>query len=83
MTNFNRRGSRSKFEGTAKIGLGLFRSVTCTVEDVSNSGARLNINEDQKLPDTFWLKISGLRRKRRAATRWREGGQVGVEFTLD
>lgn len=83
MSELNRRGRRSKLEGSGKIALGLFRSVPCTVKDVSNSGARLGVREGQKLPRAFWLKIAGYRRKRRAETRWREGDQIGVEFILD
>jgi len=61
----------------------LIRKLPCTISDVSNSGARIGISKDQKLPDAFWLKISGYRRKMKAETRWREGDQVGVEFKLD
>jgi len=83
MSEFNRRGRRSAHEGTGKIVLGLFKSVPCTVADVSNSGARIGIDNSQKLPESFWLKIAGYRRKMKAETRWRQGDQVGVEFTLD
>ncbi len=80
MSDLNRRGSRRKLEGSGKISLGFLRRLTCSVLDVSNSGARLHINEDQQLPSAFWIKISGLPRKRRATLRWRDGNQVGVEF---
>ena len=80
MSDLNRRGSRRKHEGSGKISLGFLRRFTCSVLDVSNSGARLLIDEDQKLPSAFWIRISGLPRKRRAQLRWRDGTQVGVEF---
>ena len=83
MSELNRRGRRSKHEGTGKVVLGMFRSVPCIVTDISNAGARLSVHETQDLPDKFWLKVSGYRRKMKAETRWREGDQVGVEFTLD
>lgn len=81
MSELNRRGRRSNHEGVGKIVLGLFRSIPCTVTDISNSGARIAIEESHELPDSFWLKVSGYRRKMKAETRWRKGNEVGVEFT--
>lgn len=83
MPELNRRGRRSQMEATGKVLLGLFRKVPCTVSDISNSGARISVGADQTLPETFWLKVSGYRRKMKAETRWRKGDEVGVEFTLD
>ena len=60
--------------------MGFLRRLSCSVLDVSNSGARILIDESQDLPGSFWIRISGLPRKRRAALRWRDGSQVGVEF---
>lgn len=80
MSDLNRRGSRTKLEGSGRISLGFLRRLSCSVLDVSNSGARLIVNEDRKLPSSFWIKISGLPRKRRATLRWRDGDKVGVEF---
>ena len=81
MSDLNRRGSRRKIEGSGKISMGFLRRMSCSVLDVSNSGARILINEEQDLPESFWIRISGLPRKRRAMLRWRDGEQVGVEFT--
>lgn len=82
MTEFNRSGRRTALEGTGKISLGLFKTIACTVKDVSNSGARLGVDADQELPASFWIKIAGYREKRRAETRWRDGDQVGIEFVV-
>ena len=81
MSELNRRGRRSKHEGSGKVLLGIFRSIPCTVSDISNSGARLWIDDSRDVPDSFWLKVSGYNRKMKAETRWREGNEIGVEFT--
>jgi len=83
MSELNRRGRRNKHEGTGKVLLGMFRSVPCTISDLSHSGARICVREDQTIPPSFGLKIFGSRRKMKAETRWRMGDQVGIEFTLE
>lgn len=80
MSEFNRSGSRSAITREGKISLGWFRQLTCTVVDISNSGARIAIGEEQELPDTFSLSVEGIPHKRQAEMRWRNGMQVGVEF---
>lgn len=80
MSDFNRRGSRSKVSRDGKISLGLFRNLSCTVTDISNSGARISVGEEQDLPEVFSLRIDGVKRKRKAELRWRNGLQAGVEF---
>jgi hypothetical protein len=57
---------------------------TCTLSDVSQSGARLVLAEDEELPDQFLLLLSangGARR--RCQVIWRDGTSVGVKFALD
>ena len=80
MSEFNRRGSRNTVAREGKISLGWFRRIACEVVDISNSGARISVDEDQELPETFILNVDGLRKKRHAELRWRDGVQVGVEF---
>lgn len=80
MSDLNRRGSRRKIESSGKISLGILRRLSCSVLDVSNSGARILVDEQQSLPGSFWIRISGLPRKRKAELRWRDGEQVGLEF---
>ena len=53
---------------------------TCTVTDISNTGARLY--SETEMPETFTLSLSGeavnIRRECRVV--WRLGGEFGVEF---
>lgn len=80
MSEFNRRGSRSTVSRDGKISLGLFRRLSCSVTDLSNSGARITVDEEQELPEVFSIKIDGVNRKRKAELRWRTGTQAGLEF---
>jgi hypothetical protein len=55
--------------------------LACSISDISQTGARLALERDEKLPDTFMLLLSangGARRHCRVI--WREGMTVGVEF---
>jgi PilZ domain-containing protein len=55
--------------------------VACTISDISQAGARLTLERDEKLPDTFALLLTangGARRQCRVI--WREGVTVGVQF---
>ena len=51
------------------------------MSDVSKSGAKITLSDDDKLPDQFMLLLSAdgkTHRKCRAV--WREGKRIGVEF---
>lgn len=81
-----RRGeSRSTAERSGQIKLGLFKSVTCQVADLSSSGAQLTVPSDIKLPDSFQLSIKGTGKRRtyKCAKRWNRDNVFGVEFIFD
>jgi hypothetical protein len=55
---------------------------SCAISDISDSGARLIVDEEGELPDKFILllnKSGGARRVCRLV--WRDGKTVGVEFS--
>jgi hypothetical protein len=55
--------------------------LACTISDISQIGARLALERDEKLSDTFVLLLTatgGARRHCRLI--WREGVTVGVQF---
>lgn len=55
--------------------------VSCLISDISDSGARLNLETATELPDTFVLLLTpngGARRNCRVV--WRNGTSVGVKF---
>ena len=54
---------------------------TCLIEDASDSGARLMLDEPQLIPDRFKLYFSPTSRNyRECIVRWRRGGSIGVQF---
>jgi hypothetical protein len=53
----------------------------CVVADISETGARLKVEELESIPEEFILVLSrraGTRRRCRVA--WRNEGHIGVEF---
>jgi hypothetical protein len=52
----------------------------CTITDISESGARLFVSENE-MPDKFYLLISGEKPIREECqVVWKLGGEVGVRF---
>lgn len=53
----------------------------CVVSDISDSGARLDVNNPELLPDSFQLLLSGPGHVyRRCHSVWRSNNQIGVHF---
>jgi PilZ domain len=55
--------------------------IVCSISDISEDGARIALEKDETLPDTFMLLLSpngGARRQCRVI--WRDGLAVGVKF---
>jgi hypothetical protein len=77
-----RKHRRQPLHYPAWVVLGPDRApLKCSLSDVSNSGAKIAISDDQELPEEFMLILSpggGTRRNCRVV--WREGGRLGVEF---
>lgn len=77
-----RKKPRRQFHYDAKILKGKDVPILgCSISDISDSGARLNLEADVELPDTFVLLLTpngGARRHCRLI--WRDGLTVGVKF---
>jgi len=54
--------------------------ISCTVKDVSKTGARIGVPASCPLPDTFMLKIIGKDIICRVSLAWRKGNFVGVHI---
>jgi PilZ domain len=53
----------------------------CALSDISNNGARIDVDNAKKLPDEFMLFLSNNGSARRAChVVWRKPRQVGVKF---
>jgi hypothetical protein len=74
-----RRGNRQRSFGDIWVDPGeLATPIFCKVLDISHGGARLMVQGDSVLPDTFVMCMATS--KRFAKVMWRSGQEVGVEF---
>jgi PilZ domain len=77
-----RKKPRRQFHYNAKILIDKTTPpIACSISDISESGARLSLENDRELPETFMLLLTangGARRHCRVV--WREGLMIGVEF---
>ncbi|HWK95333.1 MAG TPA: PilZ domain-containing protein [Pseudolabrys sp.] len=81
MKQEKRKDRRQTLHHTASIVLGPDRVVSCAILDVSDSGARLEPEGSDAVPDRFNLVLSGNGTPRRhCRVIWREGKQIGVTF---
>ena len=64
----------------AQISLDGGRRVSCTVRDLSTSGACLEAQDPDGLPDTFMLAIQGMGMRHKCKVAWRTKDRIGVEF---
>ena len=84
MTDERRRANRARTLLGAKVSIGGGVSATdCKISNLSDTGARLIIDEDTFLPDRFDLTIPHKQRTFKAMVRWREPKSIGVEFEPD
>ena len=54
--------------------------VDCTVRNISNTGAALEVAAPLDVPDAFWLLIAGDHTRRHCRVAWREDKRIGVAF---
>ncbi len=82
MIKEKRRSIRRPMRYTAWIGLGEGSPLRgCIVSDVSETGARLDVEQPEVLPEVFNLLLSGRGGiYRRCRIVWRSQNQVGVQF---
>jgi hypothetical protein len=83
MLNDKRKGIRRPMRYTAWIAQKGKPLYGCVVSDVSEKGARLDVESTDSLPDEFMLFLSRLGTPRRKChVAWRSPTQLGVEFQL-
>ena len=81
MLGDKRKTHRRQLRYTAWISLGPKKLQGCVVADISDSGARLDVENSKTVPDQFVLLLSASgKAKRKCRLVWREGTQIGVEF---
>jgi hypothetical protein len=79
-----RKKPRRQFHYTAKIVVDGREPIDCAMSDVSHTGARVVLENDEPLPDRFILLLTrnGVAR-RRCRVVWRTGVSLGVEFAIE
>lgn len=81
MDKDKRKFRRRPLRYTAWITLGPDELHGCVLSDVSDSGARLEVEDSHKVPDHFVLLQSSKGTTRRSCrVIWREPTQLGVEY---
>ncbi len=76
-----RRAKRQPLRYTAWVALSAKDRHGCVVSDVSDSGARIDVQDAKILPDHFVLLLTSSGAARRyCRVMWRKPTQVGVKF---
>ena len=70
---------RRMFKGARVVFNGGYSSFSCTIRNLTESGALLNFGDTLGIPSHFDLELEGGRR-RPCTVRWRDGGLMGVSF---
>jgi hypothetical protein len=79
--NDQRRSRRRQMRYTAWVSLPEDVRHGCVLSDISDHGARLEVEDSKVIPDRFFLLLSGNGLARRACNViWRKPTQIGVQF---
>lgn len=79
----NRVSPRSRTFLPARIEISELGTVAnCTIRDISDHGARIQIDSELTLPSSFTLHIPRFERIVRVSLKWRRGDRIGVEFAV-
>jgi PilZ domain len=79
-----RVAARRKVLKAAKIITVDMKSVLdCTIRDMSETGAKLNVEVSSAIPAEFYFYLISDNSMRDAKTVWRRAGQIGVHFTSE
>jgi hypothetical protein len=79
-----RKHARKQFHWQAKIFTANEPPRSCTVTDVSQTGARLKADKPNELPEKFFLLLTATGKARRfCRVIWRSKKDVGVKFVAE
>jgi hypothetical protein len=81
MIREKRQARRQPLRYTAWVALTADQRHGCVVSDVSESGARIDVQDSKIIPDHFVLMLSSNGAARRyCRVMWRKPSQIGVQF---
>lgn len=75
-----RKFTRSRVIKSAKLVVGASSVVDCVVRNLTNTGARLEVQNPASLPENLGLTFDGGRSMRSCRLVWRTINETGVEF---
>jgi hypothetical protein len=79
-----RKHARKQFHWQAKIFTANDAPRSCSVTDVSQSGARLKVDKPDELPEKFFLVLTTTGKTRRLCrVIWRSRKDLGVKFVAE
>lgn len=79
-----RRATRNRTFLPARIEIAELGLVSaCTIRDLSDTGARIQVSGSVPLPPTFTLHIPRFDRRVRATQAWKNGDTIGVRFEVE
>jgi PilZ domain len=76
-----RAAKRQRVLKAGKIVLDNLTSIACTIRDVSETGAKVRVDESNAVPHKFRLVILADNTIRDAQIAWKRDGEIGVNFT--
>lgn len=82
MINDKRKAARRPMRYAAWIALRPTQLHGCALYDISETGARIDVEDAKSVPDEFFLLLSGNgKARRKCRVVWRKPKQIGVTFS--
>ena len=78
--NEHRRSQRLRTLKGGAILFGTAAAIACTIRNMSETGAALEVESPVGIPDDFELLIKPERMKRNCHVAWRSAKRIGVRF---
>jgi hypothetical protein len=84
MLKDKRKQRRRPIRYTAWLALAPDELIGCELSDISDTGARIDVEDTTNIPDGFFLFLSSTgAARRRCSVIWRKPHQLGVKFELN
>jgi hypothetical protein len=84
MIKDKRKQRRRPIRYTAWLALAADELAGCELSDISDTGARIDVEDTSKIPDRFFLFLSATgAARRKCSVIWRKPHQLGVKFELN
>lgn len=81
MQSDQRKAPRKPLRHSAWLTIDGEHRLTCTLSDISDIGARITVNDVDRIPEEFVLFLAANNAPRRfCKVVWRSGGEIGVQF---